>query len=126
MAAVNDIFKCELCGNVVELLHAGGGELVCCGEPMKNLEAKSTDAATEKHVPIIEEIDGGSRVYVGSTEHPMTAEHYIQWIEIINGNYVNRKYLKPGDKPEAVFYVKKADNLIVREQCNVHGLLKDK
>lgn len=126
MAAVNDVFKCEVCGNVVELLFFGGGELVCCGEPMKNLEAKSTDATTEKHVPIIEEIDGGSRVYVGSTEHPMTEEHYIRWIEIINGDYVNRKYLKPGDKPEAFFYVKKADNLIVREHCNIHGLWKDK
>lgn len=126
MAKVNDVFKCEVCGNIVEMLYAGGGELVCCGQPMKQLEEKSTDASTEKHVPIIEDIDGGSRVYVGSTEHPMTEEHYIQWIELINGDYVNRKYLKPGEKPEALFYVKKADNLIAREHCNVHGLWKDK
>lgn len=126
MAKVNDVFKCELCGNIVEMLHVGGGELVCCGKPMQKLEEKSTDASTEKHVPIIEDIDGGTRVYVGSTEHPMTDEHYIQWIELINGGYVNRKYLKPGDKPEALFYVKKSDSLVAREYCNVHGLWKDK
>ena len=119
-------YRCNKCGNIVELINNGGGELVCCGEPMVELKANTTDAATEKHVPVVEK-DGDSMVVkVGSVAHPMTEEHYIRWIEIINGDYVNRKYLKPGDKPEAFFYVKKADNLIVREHCNIHGLWKDK
>lgn len=115
------VYKCEVCGNIVELMHVGGGDLVCCGQPMKLQEEKTADSATEKHVPVIEAIDEGIRVTVGSTEHPMTEEHYIQWIEVLNGSYVNRKYLKPGDKPMAEFYVKFSDDLVAREYCNIHG-----
>ncbi len=115
------VYKCEVCGNIVEMMHVGGGELVCCGQPMKLQEEKTADSATEKHVPVIEAIDEGVRVTVGSTEHPMTEEHYIQWIEVLNGTYVNRKYLKPGDKPMAEFYVKYSDQLVAREFCNIHG-----
>lgn len=115
------VYKCEVCGNIVELMHVGGGDLVCCGQPMQLQKEKTADSATEKHVPVIEAIDQGIRVTVGSTEHPMTDEHYIQWIEVLNGTYVNRKYLKPGDKPMAEFYVKYSDTLVAREFCNVHG-----
>jgi superoxide reductase len=115
------VYKCGTCGNIVEVMHVGGGELVCCGNPMTLQEEKTADSATEKHVPVIEAIDEGVRVTVGSTEHPMTDEHYIEWIEVLNGTYVNRKYLKPGDKPMAEFYVKYSDDLEAREYCNIHG-----
>lgn len=120
------VYKCNVCGNVVELMSVGGGTLSCCGEDMQYMEEKSADSSTEKHVPIIEPIDEGVRVTVGSTEHPMTDEHYIQWIEIINGDWVNRKYLAPGQKPQAEFYVPFSDTLIAREFCNVHGHWKNK
>jgi len=115
------VYKCEVCGNIVELMHVGGGDLVCCGKPMKLMTENTTDAATEKHVPVIESIADGIRVKVGSVAHPMEEKHFIEWIEVINGDWVNRKYLKPGDKPEAEFYVKDNGKLIVREYCNVHG-----
>lgn len=113
-----EVFKCELCGNIVEVLHAGGGELVCCGQPMKLLEEKTADAATEKHVPVIE----GHTVKVGSVPHPMTEQHYIEWIEIIGGDRICRKFLKPGESAEAVFdgFAPEAS----REYCNIHGLWK--
>jgi len=115
------VYKCDLCGNIVEMLHASAGELVCCGQKMTNMEEKKADSSTEKHVPVIEEIPEGIRVTVGSTLHPMEEKHYIEWIEVINGDYIQRKYLKPGDKPVAEFYVKYSENLIAREYCNVHG-----
>ncbi|MFW5807838.1 MAG: desulfoferrodoxin [Spirochaetota bacterium] len=115
------VYKCDICGNIVELMYAGGGELVCCGEPMKREQEKTQDTGMEKHVPVIEKIDGGVRVTVGSTEHPMTNEHYIQWIEVLNGDYVNRKYLTPSDKPMAEFCVEYSDKLVAREYCNIHG-----
>ncbi len=118
------IYKCEKCGNVVEMMHAAAGELVCCNEPMKLLEEKTADFKNEKHVPIFGEAKEGVKVIVGSTPHPMAEDHYIEWIEVINGDYVNRKYLKPGDKPEAEFYVSKKPGLIIREYCNKHGLWK--
>ncbi len=125
MIEKKEIYKCEKCGNIVEVVHGGKGALVCCGENMVKFEEKTADSSTEKHVPIVEEINEGIRVIVGSTEHPMTEEHFIEWIEVINGDYINRKYLKPGDKPVAEFYVKKQPGLIVRSFCNLHGLWKN-
>src|SRR3712207_3040381 len=103
MTKRNEIYKCNLCGNITEVVIEGGGELLCCGEPMQLLKENTTDGAKEKHVPVIEKIEGGYRVSVGSVEHPMTAEHYIQWIELITEDGVLRKYLKPEDKPVAEF-----------------------
>ncbi len=119
----SEIYKCHD-GMTIEILDGADCELKCCGEPVELLEEKTADAATEKHVPVLEAIDGGIRIVVGSTAHPMTEEHYIMWIEVINGYYVNRKYLKPGDAPEAEFYVPNQPGLIVRSYCNVHGLWK--
>lgn len=118
------VYKCELCGNIVEVLHAGAGELVCCGQPMGQLDEKTADSSTEKHVPIIEKTDKGIKVVVGSVPHPMEEPHYIEWIEVTNGDYIQRKQLHPGDKPEAEFYVPYSDELVAREHCNVHGLWK--
>ena len=115
------VYKCEVCGNVVEVLHEGVGELVCCGQPMKLLDEKTADATTEKHVPVIEKIDRGYKVTVGSTLHPMVEEHYIEWIELIADGKAYRQFLKPGDAPEAVFQADAAD-VSAREYCNVHGL----
>lgn len=120
---VKQVYKCEVCGNIVEVLHNGGGALACCGQPMKLIEENTVDAALEKHIPIIEEIDGGVIVKVGSVEHPMLPEHYIQWIEVHTEDKIYRKYLKPGEKPEAIF---KFDEKVImaREYCNLHGLWK--
>ena len=123
MIAVNQVYKCDHCGNIVEVLTAGGGELVCCGEPMKLQEEKAADSSTEKHVPVIEKIDGGFKVTVGSTLHPMTEEHSIQWIELIADGKVYRQNLKPGDAPVAEFCVE-ASEVSAREYCNLHGLWK--
>lgn len=116
-----DIFKCEICGNIVGVAHVGGGELVCCGKPMIFMEEKNADSSTEKHVPVIEATENGVKVTVGSTLHPMVDAHYIEWIEVINGEYNQRKYLKPGDQPVAEFFVPYSDKLVAREYCNVHG-----
>ncbi|MBN2719295.1 MAG: desulfoferrodoxin [Deltaproteobacteria bacterium] len=116
-----EIYKCEICGNVVEVGHASGGTLVCCGKEMTLQKEKTADHSTEKHVPIIEKTEKGIKVVVGSTAHPMIAEHFIEWIEVINGDYVQRKYLKPGDPPEAEFYVPYSDTLVAREYCTIHG-----
>jgi superoxide reductase len=117
-------YFCEKCGNVVEVVVAGAGTLVCCGEPMKVVETKTADSSTEKHVPVIEKIDGGYRVFVGSTLHPMTDEHYIQWIELLADGKTYRQYLKPGETPEAFFKIEDAKELSAREYCNLHGLWK--
>ena len=119
-----EIYKCEMCGNIVSVLHAGDGELVCCGEPMKRLEEKTADKTTEKHVPVIEKTDTGYKVTVGSTLHPMLPEHYIEWIEIQFDDKVGRKFLKPSDQPVAVFDGISAKDVSAREYCNVHGLWK--
>ena len=119
----NEIYQCGA-GMTVEILGDSDCVLQCCGKPIELLEEKTADAATEKHVPVLEEVDGGIRIKVGSVEHPMTEEHYIAWIEVINGDYVNRKYLKPGDAPVAEFYVPNQSGLIVRSYCNQHGLWK--
>ena len=117
------IYKCEICGNIVEMQHGGAGELVCCGQPMKLYTENTVDAATEKHVPVIEKTDGGVKVKVGSVPHPMTEEHYIEWVQVIRGDRICRKYLKPGDAPEAEFGGD-AEEVTAREYCNVHGLWK--
>ncbi len=123
MTKLNEVYKCEVCGNIVEMLHTGVGELVCCDEPMKLQEENTIDAAKEKHVPVIEKIEGGVLVKVGSVEHPMIDTHYIEWIEVITGNKVYRKYLKPGEAPQAEFLIKE-DVLYAREYCNIHRLWK--
>jgi superoxide reductase len=123
MAKKLQIYKCMTCGNIVEVLHGGVGELVCCGKPMELLDEKTADATTEKHVPVIEEIDGGYKVKVGSVPHPMEEKHYIEWIELLADGKAYRQFLEPGAAPEAVFSVQ-ADSVSAREHCNVHGLWK--
>jgi len=118
---LNQVYKCEKCGNIVELLHVGDGELVCCGEPMKLMAENTVDASKEKHVPVIERIANGWRVTVGAVAHPMEEKHYIQWIELMADGRVSRAMLKPGDKPEAEFNVS-AGKVTAREYCNLHGL----
>ena len=117
------IYKCEVCGNIVEMLHAGAGDLVCCGEPMKLYAENSTDAAQEKHVPVIEKADDGIRVKVGSVAHPMEEKHYIEWIEVLVDGKTCRQFLNPGDGPEAV-YECCAEGAAARAYCNIHGLWK--
>ena len=123
MAERLQVYKCDKCGNIVEVLHGGGGTLVCCGEPMSLLEEKTADAATEKHVPVIEKVDGGFLVKVGSVPHPMEENHYIEWIELIADGAAYRRFLDPGDAPEATFFIE-AEQVTGREHCNVHGLWK--
>ena len=123
MTIQKQIYKCEICGNIVEVLHQGGGTLVCCNQPMTLLKENTVDASKEKHVPVIEKTKNGFIVKVGSVEHPMIPEHYIEWIEIIADGVSYKKFLKPGEKPEAEFCIK-AKNLTAREYCNLHGLWK--
>ncbi len=123
MTKRNEIYRCPICGNIVEVLRPAGGTLVCCGKPMELLTENTVDAAREKHVPVIEKIDGGYKVKVGEVEHPMLENHYIEWIELIEGDKSQIKYLKPGEKPEAVFYTD-ATEVSAREHCNLHGLWK--
>ena len=117
------IYKCEVCGNIVEVLHSGKGELVCCGQPMKLFKENTTDAAKEKHVPVVEKTKDGFKVKVGSVAHPMEEKHYIEWIEIIADGKAYRQFLNPGDAPEAFFKID-AKQVIAREYCNIHGLWK--
>jgi superoxide reductase len=120
MTKQKQVYRCNICGNIVEVVNPAGGTLSCCGQPMELLEENTRDAALEKHVPVIEEIDGGYKVTVGAVEHPMTEEHYIMWIELITEDKVYRKYLKPGDKPTATFMID-AKDVKAREYCNLHG-----
>lgn len=120
MTKQKQVYRCAICGNIVEVMHPAGGELVCCGQPMELLVENSKDAALEKHVPVVEKIEGGYRVSVGSVEHPMLPEHFIEWIELITENVVMRKYLHPGEKPVAVFMTDAAE-VTAREYCNLHG-----
>ena len=123
MAKQMEVYVCEMCGNVVEVLRGGAGELVCCGQPMQLLEEQTADAATEKHVPVIEKVEGGVKVTVGSVPHPMQDAHYIEWIQIIADGASQRRFLNPGDAPEATFETRATD-VSAREHCNVHGLWK--
>ena len=123
MTELNQIYKCPICGNIVEIVNNAGGTLVCCGKPMLLLEENSVNAAVEKHVPVVEQNGKEVFVKVGEVPHPMTEEHYIQWIEVITENKTYKKFLKPNEKPEATFII---DEVIVsvREYCNLHGLWK--
>ncbi|HDQ41558.1 MAG TPA: desulfoferrodoxin [Desulfonatronum sp.] len=123
MAQQHEVYKCDVCGNIVEVVHGGGGELVCCGQPMKLMVENTVDAAKEKHVPVVEKTAQGIKVVVGSTAHPMEAKHYIEWIEVIADGKSYKQFLKPGDSPSADFCVQ-AENAVVREYCNIHGLWK--
>lgn len=123
MIQKNQVYKCALCGNIVEVLHAGGGELVCCGQPMNLLTENTVDASKEKHVPVLEKIAEGWWVSVGAVAHPMEEKHYIQWIELIADGIVYRADLAPGQAPKAFFPVK-ATTVSAREYCNLHGLWK--
>ena len=117
------IYKCEVCGNMVEMIHEGQGELVCCGQSMKLFVENTVDAAQEKHVPVVEKTADGIQVKVGSVPHPMEEKHYIEWIEIIADGKAYRQFLKPGEKPEAIFCID-AVQVTAREYCNIHGLWK--
>jgi len=125
MAKLNDIYQCGKDGMVVEVLNDSGcAELSCCGQPATLLTAKTADAGKEKHVPVKRAGKTGVRVDVGEVPHPMTSEHHIQWIEVLNGPYVNRRYLRPGEAPVAEFYVPDQPGLVLRAYCNLHGLWK--
>ena len=123
MTKQREIYRCPVCGNMVEVLNPGAGELVCCGKPMILLQENTTDAAQEKHVPVVEKTADGYRVKVGSVEHPMLNEHFIQWIELLTPKSVLKRELKPGCKPEATF-ITNEECLCVRAYCNLHGMWK--
>lgn len=123
MTQLNEVYKCSVCGNMVEVVHASVGALVCCGQPMNLLKENTVDASKEKHVPIIEKTKTGMKVKVGSVAHPMEEKHFIEWIELVADGISYRKFLKPGDAPEADFKVA-AKALTAREYCNLHGLWK--
>jgi len=126
MTKREQVYRCEICGNVVEVLHAGAGKLVCCGLPMKLLKEQSKGKYAEKHAPVIEEIENGINVKIGAVEHPMEKKHYIEWVEVLCDDAVLRVHLTPEDKPEASFPIKKLDIKKARMYCNVHGLWVNK
>lgn len=123
MAERLEVYKCNICGNIVEVLHGGVGELVCCGQPMVHLVENTVDAAKEKHVPVMEIVEGGVTVKVGEVPHPMEEKHYIEWVEIIADGKAYQQFLNPGEAPEATFNVE-ANQITAREYCNLHGLWK--
>ena len=125
MTKLLQVYKCGVCGNIVEVIFASAGELVCCNQPMELLKENLVDASLEKHVPVFEQNGDNLIVKVGSIPHPMEEKHYIEWIEVIDDTgKVYRQFLKPGDKPEATFCIKYNDKFIIREYCNIHGLWK--
>lgn len=117
------VYKCEKCGNMVEVLRAAGGTLTCCHQPMTALVENTVDASKEKHVPVVEQVAGGVKVKVGSVPHPMEEKHFIEWVEIASGDALCRVWLKPGVAPEATFQAL-AGAVSAREFCNLHGLWK--
>jgi len=123
MAEKMEIYKCELCGNIVEVVHGGKGELVCCGQPMKLFKENTVDAAKEKHVPVVEKTPDGFKVKVGSVPHPMEDKHYIEWVEAVVEGKAYRQFLNPGETPEATFKID-TNQITAREYCNLHGLWK--
>lgn len=123
MPALHQVYKCLECGNIIEIIHNGGGELVCCGHPMMLMKANSTDAAQEKHVPVVE-VGSQVKVTVGSVAHPMAEDHYIEWIEMLTESGSCKVWLKPGDAPEVSFELPKGE-FSVRAYCNLHGLWKN-
>jgi superoxide reductase len=116
-----EIYKCEKCGNIIEVVHGAGGNLICCTENMTLLAANKTEAAVEKHIPVSSEKDGGYEVKVGEVAHPMSDDHYIEWIEVIDGENISRVFLQPGQEPAAIF-AQKGTNPVSRAYCNLHGL----
>jgi superoxide reductase len=125
MTKLNEIYRCNVCGNIVQMIHEGIGTLVCCGQPMELLKEQIKELGFEKHVPVIEKTSDGVKVKVGAVPHPMEAKHYIEWIEIVADGKVYRKFLKPGDVPEAEFCIS-AKKITAREYCSVHRLWKSK
>jgi len=125
MTQLKQIYKCNICGNIVEVIHTGVGQLVCCGQSMELLKEKTEDVGLEKHVPVIEKVGNKVKVKVGSVPHPKEQKHYIEWIEIIADGKTCRRFLKPGEKPEAEFETT-AEEIEAREYCNIHGLWKTK
>ncbi|MBW2095929.1 MAG: desulfoferrodoxin [Deltaproteobacteria bacterium] len=123
MAEKLEVYKCEVCGNIVLVMHGGKGELVCCGQPMKLFKENTVDAAKEKHVPVVEKTADGYLVKLGEVPHPMEEKHYIEWIELLAGEKSYVQFLKAGDAPEALFKVD-ADQVTARAYCNLHGLWK--
>jgi superoxide reductase len=122
MTEMMQIYECDVCGNIIEVLHDGIGQLICCGEPMNKLEAHTSDQGYEKHVPVVERTADGIKVKIGSNPHPMVEDHHIEWIEVMYGDgQCQRKHLKPGDAPEADFCVPEG-KVTAREHCSVHGL----
>jgi superoxide reductase len=121
---LKQIYKCNVCGNMVEMVHSGAGELVCCGQPMELKQEKNQDEGQEKHVPVVEKTTSGVIVKVGEVPHPMESEHYIEWIEVITEHRVYRKHLEPGQEPSAEFFLE-AEHIEARAYCNVHGLWKN-
>ncbi|MBM4028091.1 MAG: desulfoferrodoxin [Planctomycetes bacterium] len=121
MAEKLQVYKCLTCGNVVEVLTAGHGNLVCCDKPMVHLAAKTADQGKEKHVPVVEKFDGGVKVKIGSIPHPMEDKHFIEWIEILTDGRIQRQWLRPGQAPEAIFNLA-AESVTAREYCNLHGV----
>lgn len=125
MTELNQIYKCSVCGNIIELVHGGAGELVCCGASMEQKNESTKDnTGNEKHLPIIEKTSTSVIVRVGETDHPMESEHYIEWIEVITEHRTYRKFLVPGDEPQAEFFLE-AEHVSARAYCNIHGLWKN-
>lgn len=123
MTEFNQVYKCNICENIVEVVRSGIGELSCCGQPMEVLDEKTEDMGMEKHVPVIEKSEDKVKVKIGSEPHPMEEKHHIEWIEIITDDKIYKKFLKPSDEPEAEFKIQIGD-FTAREHCNIHGLWK--
>lgn len=123
MTQINQIYRCNICGNMVEMVHSGAGQLVCCGQPMELLEGKTKDEGLEKHSPVLERAGNVLKIKIGSIAHPMENSHFIEWIEVISGNKTFKKFLQPKDSPEAQFE-NIGQKVFVRSYCNIHGLWK--
>jgi superoxide reductase len=126
MTELMQVYKCDICGNIVEVIHTGKGELVCCGQPMVHQAENTVDAAREKHVPVIEVLGDSVKITIGSVLHPMEEKHYIEWIELIVDGKSCRKFLKSGELPVAEFCVPGGSQIEAREYCNLHGAWKTK
>lgn len=123
MTKLREVYVCEICGNIVEVLDEADGELICCGQPMTLQKENTKEAAMEKHLPVVQREGDRLKVKVGSVAHPMESAHFIEWIELLEDGRVTRAELKPGDKPEADFPAPTGD-FVVRAYCNLHGLWK--
>lgn len=123
MTQLNQVYRCNICGNIVEAVHGGVGQLVCCGQATELLEEKIADIGQEKHLPVVEKNSGGIKIKIGSLPHPMEEKHYIEWAEVIIDNNLSRKLLKPGNKPEVEF-LGITGQIKVKIYCNIHGLWK--